>query len=40
MTKLKQISAKAMVPIVAGAAGGIVATLYPVAFEAFCAGGL
>lgn len=40
MSNIKKISAKAMIPIVAGAAGGIVATLYPVAFNAFCSGGL
>ena len=39
MIKLKEISAKALIPIIAGAVGGIVATFYPLAFEAFCAGG-
>lgn len=39
MSKAKEISAKAMIPVIAGIAGGLVATLQPHVFQAFCSGG-
>lgn len=39
MTKAKELTAKAMIPIIAGAVGGIVATLQPQVFQAFCTAG-